>query len=954
MGCSASEPEVKEFKKGRPNTSTAPLSMDSISLYSQNNNNTESNFQIPKEQIDIISKFNSNFPNSNGIQLSTLAKYQLVTSKENTSIISISSNEKYFKCLKGFNCFSSNIDQDNNFMLLKSSLGKMKNSSNKNESKNYLNEFHLNLSQKIYCDYNFIIKLKSIKKNEYDIFEFNKLDIPILIIFFDILSYNAISKIKEISSYRDKCESNPDKKFLFLPIMNIFVKEDDDITKHKQFLELSQLSDCYILTHPVNSLYIKLFQLDSIESAKVIIINCNSEIAYISNDQIEFVNQEVIDFYLHTRNSQNTNDYFTEESKNKITNCLKNEKVYKNNIEKIRHDFMIQISFQEIENKKYPVHINVMYNTKDQKVMKEIIEKMKKDFQENTKKYFLVDFEVIKLKREIIEAFEYINGLLVKENIISDSSNYSLESTIINYGNNNKKKKYILNYQLNEKNGKNFNKIYEILSSNLYNNPQFAKMGIGYTIIPTTNVELDTKIKNCKKIKLFKTKKEQIEYEDNNKFIDYEFSTDYFILLNPNYFVSSTKNKEKIVEVLNYFKKDKIKYTLCVFSYNEIDAQKLRFLNYEDLFEQENEKIEKNEIIYLCSSDIENYSYLKYYSEDIKFSIFHVDVKTKKLMSFFDMNLILSSDFYFYLKNNKIIENHKTESLETVKRIHSVIINFYNNNVKINLQDFTYNKIFTSINFELFYRKILYFTSPSNFSEINAYCSKIWLNFTFFDFLSPILKIDSFEKNLKKDVSHIFHYSFNKIATQTLPLPSNQSLLCSKCKEKIGIETNNSFYICIECKEPFMICEKCFNELSYTKEEEDDKFFKSLIMRSSNSSIKPSSLQSHEHDLVYIYKPNYNNKTLFITELYKKYSNKLFKKNGISLCSFCDGYIYSDSHWLNIFISHMKTNNDLILKDNSLFNEIFICDSCFDGKEFEKKSNEYLGETVLILRKQSN
>ena len=50
----------------------------------------------------------------------------------------------------------------------------------------------------------------------------------------------------------------------------------------------------------------------------------------------------------------------------------------------------------------------------------------------------------------------------------------------------------------------------------------------------------------------------------------------------------------------------------------------------------------------------------------------------------------------------------------------------------------------------------------------------------------------------------------------------------------------------------------------------------------------------------------------------------------------------------------MKTNNDLILKDNSLFNEIFICDSCFDGKEFEKKSNEYLGETVLILRKQSN
>ena len=35
MGCSASEPEVKEFKKGRPNTSTAPLSMDSISIFDE-------------------------------------------------------------------------------------------------------------------------------------------------------------------------------------------------------------------------------------------------------------------------------------------------------------------------------------------------------------------------------------------------------------------------------------------------------------------------------------------------------------------------------------------------------------------------------------------------------------------------------------------------------------------------------------------------------------------------------------------------------------------------------------------------------------------------------------------------------------------------------------------------------------------------------------------------------
>ena len=46
---------------------------------------------LTKEQIDIIKQFNSKYRNSKGIQLSTLSKYQILSSQENTSVIAIQS-----------------------------------------------------------------------------------------------------------------------------------------------------------------------------------------------------------------------------------------------------------------------------------------------------------------------------------------------------------------------------------------------------------------------------------------------------------------------------------------------------------------------------------------------------------------------------------------------------------------------------------------------------------------------------------------------------------------------------------------------------------------------------------------------------------------------------------------------------------------------------------------------
>ena len=78
--------------------------------------------QIAKEEIEILNQFNSKYKNNEGITLANLSQYFLHSNKENTNIISLSSNEKIIKCLKNINPFNENIDDNNDINLLKSKL----------------------------------------------------------------------------------------------------------------------------------------------------------------------------------------------------------------------------------------------------------------------------------------------------------------------------------------------------------------------------------------------------------------------------------------------------------------------------------------------------------------------------------------------------------------------------------------------------------------------------------------------------------------------------------------------------------------------------------------------------------------------------------------------------------------------------------------------------------------
>ena len=496
MGCTSSDIQTdQEGKKIRykKNKISSEYTIDN-SEYSLSTKNSKlderlkNDPNLTKEQIEIIKQFNNKFKNSKGIQISTLSKYQIISNQENTNIISIQSNEQFIKTLNEFNPLIGNIDENKNFMMLKSNLNKAKTKEKITNKISSIKNFNLNLTQIIHGNYKFTIELRKLKSGNFDFFDFNKLDNPILIIFFDILSNKAIEKIKEVKKYKIEVKGK-EKDFLFFPILNIFFNEKDNLKSQKNFLEVSNLDDCYILTNPKNNSFIKLFELDCLTESKVVIINHNSEISFILNDNIQFLTIEIIEFYLQSRKSEYENNYFEEKAKDQITHIFQSND-YKKYIENFKHDFLIEILFKEIDLKKYPVHFNYMYNSKDEKNAKNFLNQIKRDLDNNVKKFFIAISEIKKLKGEMIEAFNYINNIFIKNKFKTNSENYILNSSIEAFIGNIKKKKYCLYFKLFREDYKNFDKILNIFSSNLYNNPHFANLGVGYSIIPQKDAKL--------------------------------------------------------------------------------------------------------------------------------------------------------------------------------------------------------------------------------------------------------------------------------------------------------------------------------------------------------------------------------------------------------------------------------------------------------------------------------
>lgn len=239
------------------------------------------NINLTKEQNNIINQFNSSFTNLKGVELCTLFKYRIILSKKNPNVRTIDKKKQYIKYLNEINPMFGNIDLHEIIFNLKNELSNIPikdennyKNSNENEKKilkkiKLYENFNLNITQIIFQDYNFEFFLWSLKKGNYQFFDFNILNKPILIIFFNYLSNIAIEKIKEVYNEINYKTKN---LFLFLPILNSFFKENEkDLINKRIYLEILDIDDFYILTQK-NKNFINLFQLNLITESKVIII----------------------------------------------------------------------------------------------------------------------------------------------------------------------------------------------------------------------------------------------------------------------------------------------------------------------------------------------------------------------------------------------------------------------------------------------------------------------------------------------------------------------------------------------------------------------------------------------------------------------------------------------------------------------------------------------------------
>ena len=942
--------------------------------------------QIAKEEIEILNQFNSKYKNNEGITLASLSQYYLHSNKENTNIISLSSNEKIIKCLKNINPFNSNLDENNDINLLKSKLVKIETNHPK-LIKPISPLFHLNLTQVIHQDYEFKFKLKNVINNEYKLFEFNKLDKPLLFVFFDILSYEAINKIKEFKEYEKELMNDSNQNFLFIPIMNVFVQEKENLSEQKKYLESINITeDCYILTQPLNSSFIKLFELDCITQSKCIIINRNSEISLILDDHIEFLTKEMINFYLNTRNSQYTNDYFTDENKEELKSVLQKEE-FKNILENFSQNFNLEIEFKEIENKKYPVNIRFMYHQKDSKNAEKILNKLEYNIKNKIKKYFIGQ-NIIKDKKEsLLGAMDYLKQKLNDElnkdknnnkfKISNSSFILSTQSSCI-YNNNDfiKNKKYILKYYLNDLT--KFNQILDIFSSNLYTNPQFSQLNCGHNIIPKKGMKLNEVIENCKEVKLFTDKKSQLKYQTNSKDIKFnlkENKIENIILINPNIFLNNNDQKEKIKNIFDTLNNNKINFLICVFSFNELDAQKLRYLSWDKIYstpkstkkskkEKDKEKEKENnyfKIIYLNSTLPQNYNTFGYYTEDLTIKMIHI-TESCEVLNFYDLDIYNLSDIqnctnnniYEYLDkkknanenidiNNNNFEKELNIFKKTKKDLKDIILNSKNitkwKNYKLAI-----------FNFSLIYDKSLLFEEDTKFNNYKTNYNNIYINLIYLDYLKQNINLEKINSLIdSNNKNSLFQISLKNIELNTINLfpKLTKTFVCSKCLKSYPFQ-NESFYLCNFCRETdFLMCKNCYDEsyLNLKSTNDEDDFFKDFIMKDNNNKEKEENnniyKKIHEHPLLYIFNFDTKKKTQMIKNIYDKYidiltdkNNKKRNKSDIKICSICNTYLFEDAKNINVIVSHFKNKMDYSFYDKT-YEEIFICNSCFESNEYQ-------------------
>ena len=931
--------------------------------------------EITPNELNQISEFNDKITDKEGLKLSNISFWSYKIGKDNNFDVSYGTNN-YFNCLKYINPFNSQeIYENKDISILTNNLLKIE---EKYTDKIFPipNNYFLNISQKIFAKYKFILKLKNIKDNTYKVFDYNNIDRPLLVIVFDILSNEAIFKIKKIKEYEDELKENENKNFLLIPIINAFTNEKDNITNMKKIIDSLDISDidCYIMINGINNNLIKLFQLDEIRQSKCIFVNRNSEISFMLKDQIEYLTNEMIDFYLNIRDSQQNNrlDYFNYRDKILIKDFFVNNK---ENLKLFTKYFYIEVMFREINIKSMPLHINFTYNQKDNKIAELLIENLTNELKGKIKKFFIAENIIKTNLKEILTTLSSFKRKINKEIYYLSKSKITYKSFYLicknKISNFNKDKKYILNFNID--NILFYDKTQKFLNDNIYNNSKLSNLNCGYSIIPNNGIKINKILNDCKEIKLFKTLKSQNKFNQENKIINFDLNENQIgilFLLNIDYFIKNESEKNKIKNIFEDLFTNNIKFVIILIANNEIDCQKLRYLQWENIYYNKSKDKKCFNILYINKNESKIFSNLCYYNENINFKMMNIDsggyIAEIIDLDFynnedFTMEKIQNRDFFNYLTflKEKYSNNLKKKN-EKFKEIKSKIIDIFKN-VEENSKN---SNIFKSFNYNLNYEKVFYFNDENNINEYNIQYDKIIFNFIYIDYIRNKINLNLLKSYMNKDV-----IEFNEVAIKSdlIINEKTKKFRCIKCKNSFKIE-GESFYLCLSCKDCF-ICKNCYGDLltALNSNLTDGNYLKKILLEdneiNNNNDNDKEYIQNyldkiHGHPLLFIFNYTENKNSCIISELFEKYSdiyltNKQIGKNETVSCSCCGSYFYKDFRNLNIVLSYIKNDNGNIADNSKKYGEIIVCNDCIYSKKFKNMCEKEIidNENNLIFIK---
>jgi len=320
-----------------------------------------------------------------GFRLNYLSKYYLYATKDEIS--TKYSNQIIMITGKDINPLK--LKENNNLANQKDIL-KSKEIITKYENKIIPISSHLNLMQHIFPEYQYTFKLNSNSQKE-KIIDFNKC-YSLIFILFNQKQNALIKKIKEIKNYEEKIKEQFKENIQETFELILMVKENKK--ELHDYLISNNINDFYILTNKEKDI-MEAFGLNDVKSSKCIFYNKSSEISLILEENIEYLTEEMIEYYLGYSSKQEYNNY-NNKNKENFKKFLEYSE-FKNILKKFTKEFNLEIEFRDIGKKKYPVNIRFKYHEIDKEIA---FKEVKKELEEILKNHKIKLYFISELVEE--------------------------------------------------------------------------------------------------------------------------------------------------------------------------------------------------------------------------------------------------------------------------------------------------------------------------------------------------------------------------------------------------------------------------------------------------------------------------------------------------------------------------------------------------------------------------